>query len=180
MARYQTVVADPPWKQPSGGPRPKTTWNAGIPSKLPYPTMELAEIEALPVQEWVEKNAHLYLWTTNHYLERSYGVARAWGFEPSCVLVWAKTPRGIGMGGAFTITTEFIIFARRGSLAFKEKQDSSWWNWKRGAHSKKPEAFLDLVERVSPGPYLEMFARRNRLGWDTYGNEALNHLEVGA
>ncbi len=55
---------------------------------------------------------------------------------------------------------------------------SCWFQWKRGAHSAKPEAFLDLVEQVSPGPYLEMFARRQRLGWDTWGNEAFNHVDL--
>ena len=55
-----------------------------------------------------------------------------------------------------------------------------WFNWPRGRHSEKPEAFLDLVEQVSPGPYLELFARRNRLGWDTWGNESLVHAELVA
>ena len=49
--------------------------------------------------------------------------------------------------------------------------DRNWWEWKRDKHSKKPEAFQDIVETVSPGPYLEMFARRQRAGWDTWGNE---------
>lgn len=57
---------------------------------------------------------------------------------------------------------------------------SAWFQWPRGAHSAKPEAFLDMVEQVSPGPYLEMFARRNRLGWDTWGNESLEHVEMEA
>lgn len=60
------------------------------------------------------------------------------------------------------------------------KVDTRWFAWPRGPHSQKPEAFLDMVEQVSPGPYLEMFARRQRLGWDTWGNEALNHVEMGA
>ena len=85
---------------------------------------------------------------------------------------------GLGMGGAYALTTEFVLFARRGSLAAQERADRNWWNWKRGRHSQKPEAFLDLVETVSPGPYLELFARRNRLGWDTWGNEVLNHVEI--
>lgn len=59
-----------------------------------------------------------------------------------------------------------------------DRHDTSWFKWSRGPHSAKPEAFLDLVEQVSPGPYLEMFARRNRLGWDTWGNEALEHVEL--
>jgi N6-adenosine-specific RNA methylase IME4 len=178
--RYRTIVADPPWQQPSGGPKPKAIWNAGVPSRLPYNTLTLGDIETLPISRLADVNAHLYLWTTNHYLERSFDVVRGWGFEPSTVLVWAKTPRGIGMGGAFTVATEFVVFCRRGSLAFQEKQDRNWWNWTRGRHSQKPEAFLDLVEQVSPGPYLELFARRNRLGWSTWGNEALEHVDLGA
>lgn len=178
--KYRTIVADPPWAQPSGGPKPKTTWNAGVPSQLPYPTQDVWEIKSLPVSSWADDDAHLYLWTTNHFLEQAFDVARAWDFEPSTVLVWAKNPRGLGMGGAFTITTEFILFCRRGSLAFRAKQDRNWWNWPRGEHSAKPEAFLDIVEDVSLGPYLELFARRNRLGWHTWGDEAFNQVESGA
>ncbi len=55
------------------------------------------------------------------------------------------------------------------------KSDTRWFQWPRGEHSAKPEAFLDLVEQVSPGPYLELFARRQRFGWDTWGDEALDH-----
>jgi N6-adenosine-specific RNA methylase IME4 len=62
----------------------------------------------------------------------------------------------------------------------EQKCDTRWWSWPRGKHSAKPEAFLDLVEQMSPGPYLEMFARRNRLGWDTWGNEALQHVDLEA
>ncbi len=51
---------------------------------------------------------------------------------------------------------------------------------KRGGHSAKPDAFADLIEQVSPGPYLEMFARRQRLGWDTWGDEALEHVQIEA
>jgi N6-adenosine-specific RNA methylase IME4 len=72
------------------------------------------------------------------------------------------------------------LFCRRGRDVRQAREDSTWWQWKRGKHSAKPEAFLDMVERVSPGPYLEMFARRNRLGWDTWGNEALNHVHLAA
>ena len=78
--------------------------------------------------------------------------------------------------------TEFILTARRGSLRHLERVDSTWFRWPRmdRAHSRKPDAFLDLVERVSPAPRLEMFARRQRLGWDTWGNEALEHVELPA
>lgn len=142
--------------------------------------MTLDEIAALPIASLADDNAHLYLWTTNAFLERTYDVARAWGFRPSQLLTWAKAPRGLGMGGAFTNTTEFVLFARRGSLKPLTRTDSSWWNWKRGKHSAKPDAFFDVVEAVSPGPYLELFARRKRLGWDSWGNEVESDIALVA
>lgn len=179
--RYRTVVADPPWPMPTGGPRKANAWNTGAPpSTLPYPRMTLDEIAALPVDDLATDSAHLYVWTVNAFLEQTYEIVRGWGFRPSQLLVWAKSPRGLGMGGAFTNTTEFVMFAWRGSCSPLERVESSWWHWRRGEHSAKPEAFLDLVERVSPAPRLEMFARRQRLGWDTWGNEALEHVEIAS
>lgn len=190
MGRYRTIVADPPWRTTAG---PRWTGRKGIdargvgPSRpLPYPTMDTQEIAALPVSELAEADAHLYLWCINAHMEAAYKVARAWGFRPAQLLTWAKTPRGLGLGGAFTSTTEFILFARRGSLPSLNRTDTSWWNWKRPedgtgpSHSRKPEGFIDLVEQVSPGPYLEMFARRARFGWDYWGDESLNTAEVTA
>lgn len=154
--------------------------------KIPYETMTLDDITALPVREFAEDNSHLYLWTTNRFLRDTYDIAEAWGFKFSTLLTWCKPPQGLGMGGAYTITTEFCLFCRRGSLPPLRRWDSSWARVSRPyenghiAHSVKPEAFLDIIEQVSPGPYLEMFARRQRLGWDTWGNEALNHVEIVA
>ena len=178
--RYATIVADPPWVQPSGGPRSGSGFAvaSGRPSTLPYSTLHVNDIIGLPVSDLAARDAHLYLWVTNAHIEDAYRIARAWGFKPSTLLTWAKTPHGIGLGGTFVQTTEHVLFCRRGTLAASARIDSTWWNWKRGVHSAKPESFLDLVESVSPGPYLEMFARRNRLGWDTWGNESLAHVEI--
>lgn len=184
--RYRTVVADPPWAQSfktvnfgaldhrgrSGtGPRRERS--------LPYSTMPLPEIAGLPVRDLVESDAHLYLWTTTGFLKESYDIATAWGFSVAATLVWEKPPSGF-MGGAFLNNIEFVHFCRRGSLAARTQVRTRVFRWSRGEHSAKPEAFLDLVESVSPGPYLEMFARRNRLGWDTWGNEALEHVALDA
>lgn len=191
--KYRTIVADPPWQHPDSGARTKSTagnWKGkwlGYESRVPYDRMTLDAIKALPVLDVAADNAHLYLWTTNRFLRDSYGVVEAWGFTPSTLLTWCKAPMGLGLGGAFAITTEFVIFARRGSLAPLRRCDSTWFPFKRPynengvpAHSRKPDGFLDVVEQVSPGPYLELFARRQRLGWDTWGDEALCHVEMGA
>lgn len=204
MTRYRTIVADPPWEQGStgfslgtGSPTTGRGFHSGVRRNipLPYETMTLDEIRELPVPSIAAADAHLYLWVTQKFLRESWSVAESWGFTVSSTLVWCKQPTGLALGGAFPATLEFVQFCRRGSLAAIGKADKRWWVWprRRGAapsqrgaemtdrmHSAKPEAFLDLVEQVSPGPYLELFARRQRLGWDTWGNEALEHVEMGA
>ena len=173
--KYRTIVADPPWEYEFASLYP------GEPKRtkpMCYPMLSVSEICAIPVASMAAKNAHLYLWTTQRYLRSAYDVLAAWGFVPASVLVWVKPPRGFV--GTFACSTEFVLFSRRGSLAAKQKIGRNWWEWSRGRHSAKPEAFLDIVESVSPGPYLELFARRQRLGWDTWGNEALNHVDLGA
>jgi N6-adenosine-specific RNA methylase IME4 len=201
VTRYRTIVADPPWDHsdgtgfgygekriprefngrilPAGKGAPRAT-------RPPYEHMALAEIAALPVADIAEDDAHLYLWTTQRYLEASFDIVRGWGFTVSATLTWCKAPMGF-MGGAFRSSTEFCHFARRGSLAHKAQWPTRWFTWPRqgwtqsdpaAKHSRKPDAFFDIVEAVSPGPYLELFARRQRLGWDTWGDEALEHVEL--
>lgn len=144
---------------------------------LPYASMDLEVIQSLPVAELAFADAHLYLWTTNRYLHDAYHIAEAWGFAPVKPLIWCKEPMGF-MGKPFVSSAEFVLFCRKGNLASMGQVGRQWWIWKRAAHSTKPEGFLDIVEAVSPGPYLEMFARRNRLGWDTWGNESFEHVTL--
>lgn len=172
MTRYRTIVADPPWHVKAG---PRSLHDPRERSRdLVYPTMTVEQISAIPVSEMANDDAHLYLWTINAYVEAAYSIARAWGFTPSTLLVWAKAPKGRGLGGTFATATEYVLFARRGSLAAKTRIDRNWWQWHRGLHSAKPEHFIDMVETVSPPPYVELFARRHRLGWDVWGNESAN------
>jgi N6-adenosine-specific RNA methylase IME4 len=183
--KYRTIVADPPWHYAGFGVGrvPAGVVNDGRKTPLPYRTMSVDEICDLPVRELAEDDAHLYLWTTNRYLPDAFRVVAEWGFRYSTPLIWCKAPIGSFLGGAFTPSAEFVLFCRRGKLAHQNRAAQQWFSWPRqgqGKHSQKPDAFLDLVERVSPGPYLEMFARRNRLGWDTFGNESLGHVELSA
>jgi N6-adenosine-specific RNA methylase IME4 len=198
MTRYRTIVADPPWEHAPGGPRKDGAGNwspksVGNRQGVPYGTLTVEQIAALPVKALAESDAHLYLWTTNAFLRRAYDVVEAWGFKPSTLLTWCKAPMGIGLGGAYTVTTEHVLFARRGSLAPLRRWDTTWFNFKRPhggngkfgtgggpIHSAKPDGFLDVVEQVSPGPYVELFARRARFGWDYYGDESLGTAEMAA
>lgn len=182
--RYATIVIDPPWRY--------TVNNPGAPEKRchsaedHYLTLYQHEIAALPVAELAARNAHLYMWVTNPVLteQRLRGpsavdIVRYWGFEPKTLLTWVKSEKGSGLGFYWRGDTEHVIFAVRGSLPIEPAHRiSNVFRASRGRHSQKPEIFLDLVETVSPPPRLEMFARRNRLGWDTWGNEALEHVEI--
>lgn len=178
MGKYHTIVADPPWDHSdgTGSTLVDGQWEGRT---VPYSCMSLEDICALPVSDLAERDAHLYLWTTNRFLREAYYVAESWGFTPVKPLVWVKEPMGF-MGRPFTSSVEFVLACRRGVLRHTSAAGRQWWLWKRGEHSAKPEAFLDIVEAVSPGPYLEMFARRNRFGWDTWGNQALEHVELAS
>lgn len=187
--RYRTIVADPPWPQGDDSPMPRQR-SSGLRS-LSYPTMTVPEIAALAVSEYAEADrwhvngarggCNLFLWTTTRFLEDSYAVARSWRFVPTAVLVWCKPHGDASMGGTFSANVEFVVVARRGSPPRATgSSPTRWFTWPRGRHSEKPEAFYDLVESVSQGPYLELFARRQRLGWDTFGDEALPHVEMAS
>jgi N6-adenosine-specific RNA methylase IME4 len=171
--QFSTIVADPPWQLDTGEAAFGSTGSEGH-EGLNYFSMSLDDIRALGerLAPHLPENAHLYLWTTNRYVEAAYQVARDWGFKPSVLLVWAKAPLGVGLGDAYKLTTEFALFARRGSLANLEVSPTTWFNWPRGGHSVKPAGFYELAERMSPGPRLEMFARTARPGWTAWGDEA--------
>lgn len=146
--------------------------------------MSIAEIMALPVDELAADAAHLYLWTTRRNFREgiAVAVARAWGFEPCGEIIWGL--RNGGMGGVLGNGHEPVLLAARGGLPWpKSELPASVIFWKqpygRGKiHSAKPDGLQDLAEAMSPGPYLEMFSRKARLGWDTWGDEALHGTEA--
>ncbi len=170
---FKTIVADPPWpmKRNSGTLYPGATDTPPMKARpLDYPVMSVSDIAALPVRSVAADGCHLYLWTTQAFLRDAYAVLDAWGFKQGAVLVWSKPPKGVV--GTWVCSAEFCIFARRGTLKHLRRHIGTVFNWSRGRHSAKPEAFQDMVETVSPGPRLELFARRARPGWVTLGNEA--------
>ncbi len=186
---YRTIMADPPWDVKAGplcGREGFLDCHKGQTRPLAYPTMTIEAMKALKVGRLANPDgAHLYLCTINRYVEEAYELARAWGFTPSTMLVWAKNTMGGGLGGAFGLSTEFILFARRGKLPTLQREPGSWFNWKRPydergkpKHSAKPADLYQLIERVSPGPRLELFARMHRPGWDCWGNEVVAPLAV--
>ena len=172
---YRCILADPPWYY-------GRSWDTGSKNALvqtteaepmPYEQMKIDEIKALPVGDLAADQCDLYLWVTQKYLPDSFDVLKAWGFRYCQALTWCKVPMGTGQGGLYCPTTEFLILGRRGKMPTgKVRKDSTWWQVKRQKrHSQKPEFFQDMIEMQSDGPRLELFARRKRDGWDSWGNE---------
>lgn len=160
---YRTIVADPPWRYDNRGTRGAATDH--------YPTMDLDTIcDLAPTYVPAADDAHLYLWATNAFLRDAFTVMEEWGFSYKTCLTWVKPQ--IGLGNYFRNATEHVLFGVRGRLKIQQNNVPTWFKAKRGKHSVKPESFFELVESCSPGPYLEMFARRRRPGWDVWGNES--------
>ena len=146
--------------------------------------MSVEEIAAL--RPPADTQCHLYLWAVSQRVDYVYTVAEAWGFEPVILLTWKKPGLGVGR---FRCNTEHVLVARKGSRHGQpfghggrhvQATDGTCFDWPRGAHSEKPAAFFALVERLSPGPRLEMFARLHRPGWDAWGNEVQSDVVIPA
>lgn len=150
-----------------------------------YRTMTVEEIAALPVGRLARPRSHLYLWVPNALLAEGLQVLRAWGFTYKTNLVWYKVrkdggPDGRGVGFYFRNVTELLLFGVRGGLRTLQpgRRQVNLIPARKREHSRKPEEFYDLIERCSPGPYLELFARHPRPGWVQWGDE-LNQYHSG-
>lgn len=166
-ARAATTVIDPPWDWGDEGD--VSQFGRGDPT---YKTMPLEELMDLPVAQSTMTNAHLYLWITNRSLPKGFALLEEWGFRYVTCLTWCKP--SIGMGNYFRGSTEQVLFAVRGSLPLLRKDVGTWFSAPRGEHhSSKPDAFYELVEECSPGPWRDLFGRQQRPGWlPTWGAEA--------
>lgn len=171
---YSTILADPPWQfqNRTGKVAPEHK------RLLRYPTMELKEIMELPVAKLAAAKSHLYLWVPNALLQEGLRVMEAWGFTYKSNLVWYKTrkdggPDGRGVGFYFRNVTEVVLFGVRGSMRTLQpgRTQVNLLPSRKREHSRKPDEIYTLVEACSPGPYLELFARFRRPGWDQWGNE---------
>lgn len=160
MKKFRTILADPPWDVQQRG-------NRG--AERHYDLMTLDQIAAMPVADLAEDNAHLWLWVTNATLRQGYDIAEAWGFTVRSPLTWVKFRLGLGV--YLRNSTEHLLFATKGTAPVQFRSQPTWINAPVQDHSHKPEEQYALIERVSPGPYLELFARRRQPGWDAWGNQ---------
>lgn len=182
-APYMTVLADPPWAQTMTGRRSRA--KGGAAPALPYGTMTLDDIKALPVGELAGEGAHLWLWTTNEYLRAGFDVMEAWGFKYLAPVHWLK-PSGIG--NWFVHRTQTMLFGYKERCRFPQARyaPNVIETGDPLEHSAKPDATYAYIERISPGPRLEVFARPwtpmfpKREGWDVWGNEVECDVDLKA
>lgn len=167
---YKTIYADPPWMERGAG---KIRRGADA----HYPLMKTSEIARLPVQSLYDpdEGCHLYLWTTNNFLPDALKVVEAWGFEYVTMISWFKDRMGLGQ--YYRGMTEHCIFGRtRKALPYryadgKRAQGVTGFYEAKREHSMKPVQMRRMIERVSYGPRIELFAREQQDGWDVWGDE---------
>jgi len=156
------MVIDPPW--PIEG------------SVLPYMDVQVDELKALPVGKLAAERCHLHLWTLpNFYHRAAYDLVEHWGFRVVSEFVWCKTQAG--RGNYWRMAHEVLLTAARGEDdRFDNRGLRSWIEAPRGRHSEKPDVVREMIERASPGPRLELFARKLSPGWYAWGHEIAETL----
>ena len=174
--RFGAVLADPPWQFQN-----RTGKVAPEHHRLSrYSTMTLRRIKELPVVHAAAPVCHLYLWVPNALLPDGLEVMKSWGFQYKSNIIWHKIrkdggPDGRGVGFYFRNVTEVLLFGVRGKNARTLDPGRSQVNFiatRKREHSRKPDEQYKLIESCSRGPFLELFARGNREGWTSWGNQA--------
>jgi N6-adenosine-specific RNA methylase IME4 len=172
--KFGCIYADPPWPYENRATRS----NVGKEYKG---TMTIEELCQEPVGELAADTCHLHLWVTVAFTRAAFELLDAWGFEFKSEIVWCKSQMGIG--NYWRLSHEKMLLGVRGEsvdVVFErgQKNHKSWLEANRGKHSEKPDAFRDLVEKVSPGPYLELYGRHRIPGWVVYGNQVEDQVRM--
>lgn len=172
--KYKTIYADPPWLERGAGKIKRG-------ADKYYSLMKTKDIMSLPIKKLLDDNCHLYLWVTNNFLLDGLKVMKIWGFEYKTMITWVKDR--FGLGQYFRGRTEHCLFGIRGNLPYKiidnkRQQGETVIFASRLKHSQKPEEMRKLIEKVSYFPYIELFARQKTKGWDAWGNEIENDIQL--
>jgi N6-adenosine-specific RNA methylase IME4 len=167
--RFPTIYADPPWKYDNQGTRAATDQH--------YPTMTVEQIAAEPVAQLAADRCHLHMWTTTSFVPAALSIIPRWGFEYKSMLIWVKP--SLGIGNYWRVSHEILLFASTRNAPFRDHGQRSWIELDRQGHSEKPEEIRTLIEKVSEGPYLEMYSRvlPKNAAWTVHGNQLLKELK---
>jgi N6-adenosine-specific RNA methylase IME4 len=166
--KYRCIVIDPPWdvQKYERDVRPNQS------SDLDYPTLTHEQIAEFDIGGMASGDGcHLFCWTTQKHLPPTLSIIEQWGFKYCLVMVWHKSggPQPFGLP---QYNCEFVVYARKGSPDFRDtKQFFTCFNAPRREHSRKPDEFYELIERVTYGPRIDIFSREPRNGFEQFGNE---------
>ncbi len=162
VGKYRVIYADPPWRYDNSG--------FDQSAAAQYPTMTVEDICALPVAEIADEPSVLYLWATVPLLPEALQVMNAWGFNYKSNRVWKKD-RAPGMGWWGRTYHELLLIGASKENYHPTEKLPSVVTAPVEAHSQKPDIFAEEIELVHAGPYIELFARNSRDGWNVWGNE---------
>lgn len=169
--KYNTIVIDPPWDISMTG---KVNRRENRATELPYKTMSLQEIKDMPIDNIANIGCHVYCWTTNKMLRNTFDVLKSWGVRFHLVISMVK-PSGIAPCMGYVFATEFCLLGFYGKpmQKFQKIGELNWFKAfnKAGNHSCKPDEFYRIVEKMSPKPMIDVFARKTRIGFDIWGDE---------
>ncbi len=136
--------------------------------------MKLEDICKLDIPS--AENAHLYLWTPNGMIPQALKVMESWGFKYKTCITWVKN-RSI-FGYYFKGQTEQLLFGVKGKLSPLDRKQTTLLEGKIGKHSQKPKEVYKIIEKLSPIPRIELFAREKTPGWDVWGNEVESDIKL--
>jgi N6-adenosine-specific RNA methylase IME4 len=179
LGKFGTILADPPWRfaNRTGKMAPEHK------RLMRYETMSMQDIYELPVAQLALPESHLYLWVPNALILEGLETMKRWGFTYKTHIIWHKIrkdggPDGRGVGFYFRNVTEMVLFGIRGSLRTLPpgRSQVNFIATRKREHSRKPDELYPIIEKCSPGPYLELFARHKRRGWKQWGNEIEDYL----
>jgi len=165
--KYKTLIIDPPWLHNQLG-------NYG--AHKHYRLMNMEQLKAMPIKNLTEENSAIFLWTTNSTVRHALSLLDSWGFAEKGILTWVKMR--MGLGNYLRNATEQVILATRGKIKPLCKTQLSWFTAPTAGHSVKPNDVHVIAERMFPGPYLELFARRKRPGWSVWGDQVESDIAI--
>lgn len=167
--KYEVIVVDPPWDV-----KKLTHKNRPNQIKMDYPVMSIMEIRNLPIESIAKDNSWIFLWTTQKYLWDAKPILNNWGFTLLLTMVWEKTyGRSAGMPlFGFRWNVEFILagYKTKPELWPSRSLIPAGFQAENVRHSQKPDKFYQMVESLG-SPRIDLFARKQRTGWDVWGNE---------
>ena len=165
--KYQVILADPPWLY---GQEQHSKEKQDTVLETHYPSLATEKICELPIKELGLDNSVLFLWTTSPKLFESKSVIDAWGYEYKASMILDKVKHNVGY--YVSVRHEFLLICTKGScLPDNPTLHDSVITEERTEHSRKPEVFYDIIEDIYKGKKIELFARKPRKNWDSWGNQ---------